>query len=174
MMPDSFIDDEGNLNVNFSSQNKAKAYANKRKDQTEYANMDLASGYPAHLIWTTKDKRRIAVPNLADDHLLNILAYIRRNIDLYKRVIIMQISKAIIHNLAVSSLFDIPEYEEEEFRRANEELKSKGHRIYNLSDEQFLVEFVPIYRHLYQEAYNRKIYFEVDSNKLGRNDEPNM
>lgn len=168
-MSEDHWEEGGNIFVDFSGDARSRKQMKDQIQRTRYNNMDLASGYPEEQIWTTKDGQRIAIPNLADSHLLNILAYIRRRIPIYKQQIIAKIAQGIVGNLSLSQsmLFENAEYSEEVLNAYLEKMAEEGRNIFVMSDDEFLREFVPKYRLLYQEAYSRKIYFEVDSTKIG-------
>jgi galactose-1-phosphate uridylyltransferase len=59
--------------VDFSAHTRSGGLMKHHSTRTEHEGMDLASGFPSHLIWTTSDGRRIAIPNLTDAHLVAIL-----------------------------------------------------------------------------------------------------
>ena len=73
-----YVDDLGYVTVDFSGTARFGRATKNHSGLTEYDDVDLASGYPAHLVWTTKDGRRIAIPNMSNDHLLNTLALLTR------------------------------------------------------------------------------------------------
>lgn len=164
-MPDHWKEGD-DVFVDFSGDNRANAKMRDAAQRTRYNNTDLASGYPESLIWTTKDGQRIAIPNLADSHLLNILAFLRRRVENYKKQILAELAKGIIQNLSIVMLFDVTSKDEARFESANEEIKREAQRIINLSDDEFLREFVPKHALLYREAYERKLLIEVDKSKL--------
>lgn len=151
--------------VSLSSQGKGYG------QYTEYANVDLASGYPSNQIWTTKDGRRIAIPNLSDNHLLNIVAYLRRRSEDYRKFVIAQIAQGVMEATVITRLFDVPDYLEEEYDDFIEEQKAEAKIWFDMEPEQLLRKVVPIYSQLLQEAYRRKLLIEVDASKLDNGDE---
>lgn len=146
----SWIDDQGDLHISFTGPKKTgKTIASKAQLDDYQDGIDLASGYPNRMIWTTADGRRIAVPNLSDSHLLSILQHIRSNIDRYKKQVA---AKFITNSLAII------------WRDQAEDIliEERARQIVSMDDEEFLSEFAPIYSELYKEAYKRKIYLEVE------------
>lgn len=160
MMSDQWTDGEDPV-VDFSGDNRAKKTFKDRSKLSEYGDIDLASGFPSALIWTTKDGRRIAIPNITDDHLLNILAYVRRHIDLYKGQIAVQMLSQV--NFTVSMFDFLPEHQ---IDAAYKLLARKGKELYSMTEDEFFRKYMPIYSYMYQEAYKRKILIEVDSTKI--------
>jgi len=166
--PPSRGEEEDPFIVDFSLERKAQEKIRGRASQTEYDNVDLSSGYPKHMIWVTKDKRRIAIPNLEDSHLLNIIAYLRRREEDYKMMHIAQLVKGIVELNALAMMFDeIPYYEEKEIHRLVAQAKEQGREIYNLPKEAWLRKYNRCYPHLLKECYKRKLLIEVDSSKIG-------
>lgn len=165
-MVDSYHNAKGELVVDLGAGDRA-ARANKaRKAKSEYGETDLASGFPASLIWITKDGRRIAIPNLVDSHLLNILAYLRRRIPDYKKMVIAQIAMHSVQITVVSHMFDTDDWWSEKADKVLKDNLAEGKRVFNMPDDEFLSEFVPKWGKLYQEAYKRKILIEVDKGKI--------
>lgn len=161
------IDFTQDLSGNNNSQRNKRS---RERAQDPYADgVDLSSGYPKHLIWTTKDNRRIPIPMMTDSHLLNTIAFLRRRVEVYRKMAIAQIALDITNNVVITRLFDLPDSHEEEFIQANERLRKRGHEIFNLSPEEVLHKFLPQYKHLYQEAYKRKILIEIDKGKVTTN-----
>jgi hypothetical protein len=161
---------DDNMIVDFSGSRRSANLIKDKASRTDYQDIDLASGYPKHLIWTTKDHRRIPIPHLEDSHLLNIIAFLRRRTEEYRKIAIGQIASGIAQNALALNLFDMWDRNEEAFQEHITSLKEGGHRIFNLEGEELLREFFPIYSHLLQEAYRRKILIEVDNTKLQHGD----
>lgn len=160
-------DEGGDAFVDFSGDAKARKIFKTRSQLTEYADIDLASGFPAKQIWTTKDGRRIAIPNMSDSHLNNTIAFLRRNASKYRTNLVKQLAAHLAELSLVGMLFEnAPFHGDEEFDAAYEQIKARGHAIFNMSDEEILRKYVPQYSFLYQEAYKRKILLEVDATKI--------
>lgn len=164
-MPDTWWDN-GQLIVSLKNQK------DRRSTYTEYADMDLASGYPAHLIWTTKDKRRIAIPNMSDQHLLNTVAYLRRRSEDYRKMVIAQLAKGVAEAMIVTRVFDVPDHLVDEYAYQIDKLKGEAKEIFNMDPEALLRKVVPIYTHLLTEAYRRKLLIEVDASKIASKPSP--
>lgn len=154
-------DPEDPLWVDFSGSSRAVKTFKGRAKYTEYDNVDLASGFPKEEIWTTKDGRRIAVPNMSDDHLLNTIAFLRRNVENYRKALIAQITRRMSAISLVRWIFE-PElsYAKENIRFELESLSAEGKRIFHMAPEVLLGNFVPQYKYMLREAYKRKILIE--------------
>lgn len=154
-------DDDGGVRVDFSGTRQTTRNIGNRSGLTEYADIDLASGYHKDLIWTTKDGRRIAIPNMSDSHLLNTIAFLRRRVMNFKR----QIAIAAMHQLSMTiNMFD--DVQDDWIDTAYDRFQRNAKELFDMHDEDFLVKYLPIYQKLYQEAYKRKILIEVDRSKL--------
>lgn len=154
-MAESVREDGGKIIVDFSGDKKTQHLIKDRSKLTEYANVDLASGYRSNLIWTTKDGRKIAIPNLSDSHLLNIISYLQARTKKYK----MQIAaKMLMGALAQVMMFEhLPDdvldgYSEESMKQID--------KLKALPNEDFLKKVFPIYSKLKEEAYKRKLTVE--------------
>jgi len=154
--------------VDFSGERHSKEKIRGRAQQTEYDNVDLASGYPRYLIWETGDGRRIAIPNMSDDHLLNTIAYLRRREEEYKQMHIAKIARGVINMAVDAMMFARP------LARSRAELelelvaaKKEGAEIYALPKEAWLRKYNRYYPYLLRECYKRKLLIEVDSSKIG-------
>lgn len=157
-MPDSYNDEKGNLIIDFSSDDKGRKKNQERASYTEYSGMDLASGYPVDMIWVTKDGRRIAIPNMSDNHLLNTVAYLRRRSEEYKKMLAV---RNLIKPVALSMLFEnAPSFGDEQFDEWYNEAVEDARKMWDMPTEDFLSVYIPIYRKLKQEAYKRKILIE--------------
>lgn len=151
-MADSILNENGKLVVDFSGQKRTQKALEGRSNLTEYANVDLASGYPANMIWTTKDGRRIALPNMSDSHLINTIFFIRRRTRQYR----MQIAtKILLNTLTAATLFDfVPNDVLDEL---SESSMMEIDKLKALPDEDFLRQAFPIYSKMLEEAYRRKL-----------------
>lgn len=164
MMGNDRWDEGGDAFVDFSGDAKARKIFKTRSQLTEYADIDLASGFPAKQIWTTKDGRRIAIPNMSDQHLNNTIAFLRQNASIYRTNLVKQLASHLAELSLIGMLFEnAPFHGDPAFDDAYDHLKEKGHEIFTLSDEEILRKYVPQYPFLYQEAYKRKILLEVDN-----------
>lgn len=154
-------DPNGDIRADFSGQAKAAKNIGNKAGLTTYSDIDLASGYHKDLIWVTKDGRRIAIPNMSDNHLLNTIAFLRRRVDNYKK----QLAMSMLNNMSMAiNMFD--DIAEEWIETAYARFKETAKEVFDMPDEQFLVKYLPKYQKLYQEAYRRKILIEVDSRKI--------
>lgn len=154
-------EDDGSVRADFSGNAKTARTISNQAGLTEYANIDLASGYPKELIWTTKDGRKIAIPNMSDSHLLNTIAFLRRRVDNYKR----QVAMNALHNLSVTiNMFE--DVAEDWIDEAYDRFKKNAKELFDMPDEPFLLKYLEHYQQLYQEAYKRKILIEVDAGKI--------
>lgn len=152
MMPDSWTDEKGELIVDLGSSNRASRAMKDRKALTEYANVDLASGFPKDQIWTTRDGRRIAVPNMSDSHLINTIQFLRRRAAGYKRKVALQF---IMHASFLAMMFDhVPDRVMDEITEDN---AKKVDELSKLDDDEFLSRIFKIFKVLLQEAYKRKL-----------------
>jgi len=163
-MTEVYRDSQGNIVVDLSGAEKTAEMTKERKHRTTYGGIDLSSGFPAELIWITRDGRRIAIPNMTDSHLLNTLAFLRRNVLRYKR----QIIRARLTNLAAIHMMmdniwgtSSQDMQEELDKASNDSLK-----LMDMSDDEFLLKYVPKWNNLYKEAYERKLIIEVDATKI--------
>lgn len=164
-------DEDGNPFVDFSGADRARKAMKDKAKLTEYADIDLASGFPTRMVWTTKDGRRIAIPNMTDNHILNTIAYLRRNASNYRSHLVAQLAMRLSELTLVGMLFEnAPFHSDPEFDHAFKQLKAKGHKIFQMTDEEILRKYVPQYQNLYQEAYKRKVLLEVDATKLEAKD----
>jgi hypothetical protein len=133
--------------------------------------VDLASGYPDDQVWTTRDGRRFAVPNMSDKHLLNTIAFLRRREEEYKRTVIAQYAGRIVNMTVVGMMFEnAPFHGDAEFDEACDRLREQGHeaakKLFAMQTEEWLRENIPQYPYMLQEAYRRKILVEVDNSKI--------
>lgn len=161
MSPSDQWSDNGDPVVDFSGDSRARRTFKDRAQMSEYGDMDLASGFPSSLIWTTKDGRRIAIPNMTDDHLLNTIAFIRRRAEQYKRQVAVQFLMRVTGTMM---MFDhLPEDVIDSY---SEKASVKLKELQDMDPEAFLRTIFPIYSLLYQEAYKRKILIEVDATKV--------
>ena len=165
-MPDSYYDENGKFIVDLGAGERAARANAGRKRLSEYGDIDLASGFKAKEIWTTQDGRRIAIPNLTDDHLLNILAYLRRRVPDYKRFIIAQFAKHSAQIVSVTNLFDTDDRWNDQADKVLKHNLKEGKKVFNMGEDEFLSKYVPKWGRLYQEAYKRKILIEVDKGKV--------
>lgn len=162
-MPDSWKDEKGELIVDLGSQNRSSRGFKDRKGYTEYGDVDLASGYPKNMIWTTKDGRRIAIPNMSDSHLLNTIAFIRRRGEIYKKQVAVQmLTRSVFH----IQMFDENMFGSEELEEWYNELSQEAQKVWDMPNDAFLRKYMPIFVKLLSEAYKRKILIEVDKTKV--------
>lgn len=150
-------DPDGTIRVDLSGQKRAESVLKDRAKQTEYSNIDLASGYPRDQIWTTRDLRKIAIPNMSDQHLQNTIAFLHRRAPEYKRQIA---TKAVLRYTMQLQMFDWdwPEdVAEEKGHIFDEQLKA----FMNKPDNEFLRKYCPQYKHMIQEAYKRKLVISI-------------
>lgn len=166
-MPD--IWEEGDsLIVNFGSSNKKSQRTKERMSQSEYDNVDLASGYPRDMIWTTQDGKRIAIPNMTDSHLLNTIAWVRNNI---QKPIMKYLADLILsndHNKMVWMIFDMDPRMEEKYEQIinsnNEFIRKEKDKIDKMSEDEKCRMFCPQFKYMLREAYKRKILIEAEKN----------
>ena len=153
--------------VDFSLEGIAKEKIRGRATLTEYDNVDLASGYPRHMIWVTSDGRRIAIPNMSDEHLLNTIAYLRRREEDYKQMHIGRIARGIINMAVDAMMFARPlAWSKAEFELHLHAAKEEGAEIYALPKEAWLRKYNRYYSYLLRECYKRKLLIEVDATKI--------
>jgi hypothetical protein len=147
----------GDYIVDFSGSKRSANMIAPRADAI-YGNIDLASGYPDHLIWVTKDKRRIAIPNLSDDHLNNIICFIRKQTIPYKKKIATKITiNGLTTMLSMSNAEAFTALTDEEDKVFTLAVSQGVSTILNMPDEDFLLKFFPIYNNLIQEATKRNL-----------------
>lgn len=158
-MPDIYQDDKGEFVVTLTDP-KPKVVMDRSK-LSEYGDVDLASGYKSNEIWTTKDGRRIAIPNLTDPHLLNIIDFIKKRVKQYR----MQLAVKFLTRATVANMmFDhIPDWEMDEY---HEDVRKQLKKFEKMPDEEFLRTIFPIYGKLYQEAYRRKLLIDHNPTPL--------
>jgi len=147
-------DDEGNITVDFSSQNRAHQNIKHRSQLTEYGAIDLATGFPTSQIWVTRDGRRIAVPNMSDDHLINVIAFLRRRAPQLKRKYGVAL---LLKQLTITTSHLFASMSDDTQNDIRHEMSGDFAIIQSLSNDDFLREHVPIFSHLLQEAYKRKL-----------------
>lgn len=149
-MTDIYKDAKGEFVVTLG--NTPPKVISDRTKLSEYSGVDLASGFPKDQVWTTKDGRRIAIPNLTNSHLLNIIDFIRKRVKQYR----MQIAvKYLAKVTAASMLFD--HLRDDELEEYSEDVMKEVKKLDKIPDEDFLHMVFPIYGKLYQEAYRRKL-----------------
>lgn len=154
-MSDIYKDGDDNLIVDFSTENRgAKMMAqNERSKRTDYDGVDLATGYPSDLIWVTSDKRRIAIPNMSNDHILNVVMYLRSRAHRYK----MQVAcRALMNYSGQMMMFDY-EFPPEVIEEQAEAFQKKVDALRKEPTDDFLRTIFPIYSKLFAEAYKRKL-----------------
>lgn len=153
-MPRIF-EENGEPIVDMSGEQRGHKQLQNRSKQTSYSNIDLSSGYPKNQIWTTKDGRRIPVPLMGDEHLLNTIAFLRRRVQQYKNKMAVQF---IMNVTATIMMFDhIPDRVIEDY---SDETMREIDKLRSLADDDFLRRVFPIFSILLQEAYKRKILIE--------------
>lgn len=82
LMPDLIID--------FSNPLKNEKLR-ERVNTTTYNGMDLGSGYHPSMVWTTQDGKKIPIPHLTDQHLINIVNLFRRNVPTIKALVVREL-----------------------------------------------------------------------------------
>lgn len=147
---------EVDLSSPFDSQKKSKKGrgdgARERSERTEYGNVDLATGFPSHLIWTAKDGRRIPIPQMEDSHLVNTINYLQRRVDQHRRALALSfIMKATAHSMMFDHILNSDEV------AINSQVQKQLNTIENLPQHELADKIFPQYKHLYQEAYKRKL-----------------
>lgn len=151
-MADSVREDAGKIIVDFSGSKRTQENIKDRSKLTEYANVDLSSGYRKEMIWITRDGRRIAIPNLSDSHLLNIISYLQDRVKKYKMKLA---ARMLIGAMAQVMMFEhIPDDVLEGY---SEESMNKIDNLKKMPNEDFLKKVFPIYGKLKEEAYRRKL-----------------
>lgn len=159
-----FVDGELLIDFNDPSTEDKAEYSRQAKHQLATNDIDLGSGWPKELVWTTKDKRRIPIPQMADSHLLNTIAFLRRRVaDVYKPKHIRALLRGAVRFSLHTHMFEFPANRE---KVVYEAITDEGKRIFQLSDDDYLREFLPQFQQMYQEAYKRKLLLEVDDSKL--------
>lgn len=148
-MTDIYQDGKGQYIVNLGER-KSKAVQDRQK-LAEYGDIDLASGFKKDLIWTTKDGRKIAIPNLQDSHLLNIIDFLRKRAEGKKRAIALTF---LLRGTIQIQHFDLSDAAEE---AAYEHLNVEMEKILRMSGDAFLRRIFPIFGKLLEEAYRRKL-----------------
>lgn len=149
-MTDIYQDGKGGFIVNLGD--KKPQVIKDRAKLSQYSGVDLASGFPKEQIWTTKDGRKIAVPNMTDSHLLNTIDYLRRRAKKYKNQILAQF---LLNGIAHLSMFDhVPD---DVIEGASDEWAKEADKLSKKPIEEFVGKVWPIYNIMYREAYKRKL-----------------
>jgi hypothetical protein len=78
------------LVIDFSNPLKSEKLR-KRIDTTVFNGMDLGSGYHPSMVWTTQDGKKIPIPHLTDQHLINIVNLFRRNVPTIKALAVREL-----------------------------------------------------------------------------------
>jgi hypothetical protein len=93
-------------------------------------------------IWITREGEPVPIKLLEDDHLVNIIKGLRRNVAQYRESIIhsgYQILGGVQGEMAVLSI------------------ESDLMQLESISDDEFLAEYMPCYKNLVKEAKERKL-----------------
>lgn len=133
----------------------------ERLRKAVFGGVDLASGYPTTKIWTTKDGRNIPVHQLSDSHLCSIITFLRRSSEVYKKKMAVNgIFKLAGMALLVENkprVLGVSEPDDTSFSQFYDSITEELRAIWDMRPDDFLHEFVPIFRELYSEAYSRKL-----------------
>lgn len=163
-MPDTWLDEDGNLFVDLGSDDRSHNSSKKRSSRTTINNVDLASGFPPDQIWTTKEGQRIPVPMMQDSHLLNVIAFLRRNVEHYKKQVAMG---DLVQATAVGMMFEnAPFHGDESFDEWYNSQIERAQKIWDMPTDKFLRGYHPIWKYLIQEAYKRKLLIEGTSQRV--------
>lgn len=146
------MNESNSLVIDLESVNNLKAPS--KVERVQAAGIDLATGYRSDHIWVTRDGRRIPIPDMTDDHLRNVLNYIKRGLPAYRKQIAIGI---LLKGVASVKLFWTGVVAEQEAEDQFDGLIAKVRELEAIPDEEFLSTYVPIYGVLYQEAYKRKL-----------------
>lgn len=152
--------DDGEMIIDFSGDLQSRRITRTKSEQAVKGSTDLGSGFPQDMVWVTKDHRKIPIPHMTDDHILNALNKLRDGavvnrlrMKLAARILIGGVAQLRSVDLAISH----PPPTAEALEAVGDSYIQKAEELKALSNEDFLRQYMPIYKHLVREAYKRKL-----------------
>lgn len=154
-MPDTYTDEKGNLIIDLGSSSRGHNTLAERARKAAFARVDLGSGYPIEMMWITKDGRRIAIPNMDDEHIQNTVRHLRKISETLKHR--AAIGKLLASVLVSADMHIAPFPDDDDLDQWYNAQTEEAQRIWDMPTNDFLREFVPQYEHLLTEMYKRKL-----------------